>query len=149
LFAGDSSGKYWRMFEDTFYVLGSATARGGDITADLISDSAGVPIPTRLKTKLYELGNPMIKKKMGSLAAIIEQGDFTFSYLLDLGQGKVTEPLSLGVYKSGINEKKLPKNEGYRIGFEITSNTLANLPTLNAIIIRNVEAAEKIEYAAE
>lgn len=152
LFAGSSDGKYYRLFEDTFYTVGSTTSRGGNISPDLISDSAGSAISTILETKFLDSGNPETWKRYGKITAIIEQGDFHISYKLDWGSDK-SEWIPLGNFK-GTETKKTridfdlgqKLNEGLRIALKVTGNVADTQTIGNVLMIQEIETVEKTVY---
>lgn len=146
LFAGSSDGKYYRLFEDTFYILGAAAKIGGDVIPNLVSDSAGSPISTVLETPFLPLGS-LDLKNIGYITAIVEQGDFDISYRLRSGN-KTSDPVNLGSFGVGVTNKKLKEgcNEGESISLRVVSNTLDVIPILNVLVVRDIETLEKVKY---
>ena len=146
-FAGSSDGKYYRLFEDTFYMVGSTTSRGGDIWPNLISDSAGSGVSTKALTKWFDIGNPSWMKQISYFRMLVETGEFNVVYRIDQGS-KITEWTPLGEYKT-TNQRKALKakiNQGYRIQFEITSNSVDHSCILNGFIAEEIEALSKKDY---
>lgn len=146
LFAGDSGGKYWKLFDTRFLdsenVIG--TPRGGDIFPNLVDDSAGDPIQTIAETKLYNIGNgPGQWGQIGTIGVIIEQGTFQVSYRIE-DDRPLGDFISLGEFTKGTTEIDLrEKNSGYRIAFRITSNDANNTNVFNAIILKNRESIDR------
>lgn len=148
-FAGNATGKYFRLFEDRWQDLAATpTLRGGDITADLISDNSGVPISTLLETPFYDLGNPSMEKAIGRLTILQEQADAQISYRLDKGSGNLSEWKSLGSFRPTITSVSLPGNDSssYRIAFRISTSSTDAISIFNGIIINDIEAMGKVEY---
>jgi len=126
LFGGDASGKYYRLFEtrgDDVVTGTSQGYRGGDIIANMISDSNGSAISTVLETP-WLLLSTLDWKQIDHIVGLVEQGDFRISYRLDMGN-RVTDWVSLGSFHTNITFKKLRNEfkEGYRLALRITSNT--------------------------
>lgn len=142
LFAGNTGGKYYRLFDGRFYDnQATRSYRGGDYIPNLISNSVGNPISTVLETKFYEVGNPGTLKTFGFLELLIDQGEFNVAYKLDKGD-TITDWISLGVFSPSLKKKRLKDNKGYKVAFKITSNTLDTLSTLNGIILKGIETQE-------
>lgn len=152
LFAGDSSGRYFRLFESRFLDnQATRTQRGGDLIANLIANSTGNALSTVIETQ-YHFSGSASWKKFGMITAVVDQGDFMISYRLDQGK-RETNWISLGNFQNGITTKKLRiesergfnNNEGYRIALRITSNSADVIGKLNAVIIKDIESLDKKE----
>ena len=148
-FAGDTGGKYWRLFENTFLDNEATRVRhGGDIIPNLVSNSAGTAIQTIAETKFYNIGDePTQLARVRKIAVLVEQGTFQVSYRLDKGT-HITDWISLGDFKTTITERKLKEKEniGYRIAFKITSNTADIITIFNAIILKERETIEQTKH---
>lgn len=148
LFAGDSNGKYWRLYENKFFDNGTTrTLRGGDLTASLQSDDAGQAVSMELETKWLDLGSPLTWKFLPEIAAVVEQGEFNLAYRLEEGKAK-TDWIEIVGFQAGIKIKKLPRNKGYRIKLRATSNSTDQLPILNALILKNPESIDRPQYVS-
>jgi hypothetical protein len=142
VFAGDSGGKYWKLYDNKFFNGETTRAlNGGDITENLLSDT-GSPISAVCETPFYDLGNPSWWKCFDKLRILIEKGDFDISYRLDKGTN-FTDWISLGNFNEPNKLISLPDKKGYRISFKITSNTKDVLSSLNGLIIENIDAEQK------
>jgi hypothetical protein len=143
LFAMDGNGVYWRLYDNKFTSAESTgILKGGDITANLISNNTGSTISAVCETPFYDLGNPSWWKSFNQLRVLIEKGDFDISYRLDKGTN-FTDWISLGNFNQPNKLISLPDKKGYRISFKITSNTKDVLSTLNGLIIENIDAEQK------
>lgn len=146
LFAGDTGGKYYRLFENTFYDCSTTrTKRGGDIIPNMISNSLGSAVQTIGETKWYNIGDePTQWAKVARIAVLVEQGTFQVSYRLDRGT-HITDWTSLGDFKTTISTIKLRENlnTGYRIAFRITSAERDIITIFNGIILKERETIEK------
>ena len=148
LFAGDSNGKYWRLFENRYLDFQSTrTYQGGDIVANLISNSNGNALSTVLETPYHTLGN-LDWKEIEYLAAMVERGDFQISYSLDIGSKK-TDWESLGDFRNSITFRRLKNNlkQGYRMAFRVTNQTANTLSIFNGLVAGNIETMEEKRYA--
>jgi len=142
LFAGDTGGKYWKLFDNKFLdSQNPRTVRGGDVFPNLVSNNAGTAIQTTAETKFYNIGDePTQLARVRKITALVEQGTFQISYRLDKGD-HITDWISLGDFKATITECKLKEhqNQGYRIAFKITSNTADITTIFNGIILKERE----------
>jgi hypothetical protein len=142
VFAGDSGGKYWKLYDNKFFNGETTRAlSGGDITENLLSDT-GSPISCVAETPFYDLGNPSWWKNFDKLRVLIEKGEFDISYRLDKGD-YFTDWISLGNFNKPNKLISLPDKKGYRISFKVTSNTKDVLSVLNGLIIENIDAEQK------
>jgi len=143
LFASDNAGKYYRLFENSYYDSETTRiVRGGDIVANMISENTGSTISAVCETPFYDLGNPSWWKSFNQLRVLIEKGEFDISYRLDKGT-HFTDWISLGNFNQPNELISLPDKKGYRISFKITSNTKDVLSSLNGLIIENIDAEQK------
>src|SRR3990167_1349166 len=109
LFAGDTGGRYYRLFEDRFLDnAATRTLRGGDILQNMRQNSNGTAIQTILEMPFNFLGSQKWKT-IGAVSLIVEQGYFQLSYRLDQGNKK-TDWISLGNFSAGTITKKLRIN---------------------------------------
>lgn len=147
LFAGDTGGKYYRLFERDY--LDWETVRAphfGDILPNMITDNVGSAIQTTGETKWYNIGNePTQWAKFDRISTLVEKGSFQISYKLDKGDYQ-TDWVSLGDFK-GIQTIKPKDNVGYRISFKITSNESNTLNMFNGLIIKGRETLDQEKYA--
>ena len=140
LFAGDTGGKYYRLFDGRFLDNESTrTKRGSDIIPNLASDSIGNPISTVLETKYLDLGTLNLKS-LGYITTLIESGDFDVSFSLDLGRVK-TDWISLGNFNESIQDsKRFPArfDTAFRIAFRVVSNTRDTISIFNGLVVRDI-----------
>ena len=143
LFAGDSGGKYWKMFDDRFLDNQSTrTMRGGDIIGNLITDAVSNPVSTVIETPLLHLGSPQWWKKIGGVRVFIESGDFDLSYKLEQ-KDRITDWFSLGNHNKTNEFIKINK-ECYRIAFRIAGYTKDVLSTFNGLVVEDIDGLQKI-----
>ncbi|KKN59599.1 hypothetical protein LCGC14_0540620 [marine sediment metagenome] len=146
LFAGDTNGKYWKLF-DKRYLDNESTKRpqGGDIIANRLGDPvAGDPISTVLETPFYDLGSP-IWKTIGHITFLVEEGEFDISYRLDRGNN-ITDWFPLGNFSRTVKESRVlasGKNQGYRISFKVTGNTLASISKFNGFVVKDINTQDE------
>ena len=80
---------------------------------------------------------------------MVETGRINVSYRLDQGY-RITDWEPLGEFGPTNTRVKLKTadylNQGYRIQFDITSNTADQLPVLNGFIIEENEAINKEDH---
>jgi len=145
LFAGDSSGKYFRLFDNRIYdQAATRILRGGDIIPDTFSTTQ-LGVQTIAETKFFEMGDSITQEaRIRKIGALVEQGTFQIAYRIDRGT-HITDWISLGDFKATITERKLKEdlNTGYRIAFKITSNDANVLGILNGIILKERETLDK------
>ncbi|HEC66360.1 MAG TPA: hypothetical protein ENI23_13820 [bacterium] len=146
LFAGDSSGKYWKLFDKRYLDNESAKRpKGGDIIANRLGDGVnGKPISTVLETPFYDLGSP-IWKTIGYITFLVEEGEFDVSYRLDRGNN-ATDWFPLGNFSRTVKDSRVlasGKNQGYRISFKITGNTLASISKFNGFVVRDINTQDE------
>ena len=146
LFAGDTGGKYYRLFENKFLDNeATKTVRGGDILPNMISDSVGSAIQTTAETKWYNIGDePTQWSKFSKLSVLVETGSYQVAYKLDKGDFK-TDWIPLGDFKN-IQTIKPRDNVGYRIKFKITSNERDILNIFNGFILKGRETLDQEQY---
>jgi len=148
LFAGDSAGKYFRLFDNRFSDReATRMLRGGDIIPDTFSTTQ-LGVHTIAETKFYEMGDSITQEaRIRKIGALVEQGTFQIAYRIDRGS-YITDWISLGDFKTTITERKLKEdfNTGYRIAFKITSNDANVLGILNGIILKERETLEKTKH---
>ena len=135
-----TSNRCYRLYENRNSDNSGRTV-GTDVAADLISDSTGTEISAVLEPPMYDMGNPSWWKNFGYIRVLIEQGDFNVSYRIDDGT-KISDYKSLGQFKT-TNTRKLFNQQGYRIGFKITSNNKDCIGIFNGLIIEDIEAERK------
>jgi len=145
LFAGDSAGKYFRLFDNRFSDReATRMLRGGDIIPDTFSTTQ-LGVQTIAETKFFEMGDSITQEaRIRKIGALVEQGTFQIAYRIDRGT-HITDWISLGDFKATITERKLKEdlNTGYRIAFKITSNDANVLGILNGIILKERETLDK------
>lgn len=147
-FAGDNTGKYFRLFEDRYIDNQSTrTNRRGDLTADIFSTTR-LEIPAEMETPFYDMGAPGWWKSFGYLELLSERGSFNASYRLDLGGGQLSDWVSLGEFRTTNETKRIVDSQaqeakGFRISFKVTSNTADTIPILNGLRIVEATAINK------
>lgn len=140
LFAGDTGGKYFKLFDNRFIDNESTkTIRGGDIIPNLISDNAGSAVSASAETQYYTLGS-VRNKKVKFIRVLVEQGEFDISYSLDKGDRK-TDFKPLGSFR-GSNIRVRFGHQGYAIAFRINSKSIATKAILNSIILEEIETID-------
>jgi len=148
LFAGDSAGKYFRLFDNRFADRETPRLlRGGDIIPDTFSETQEA-VQTTAETKFYLMGDDITQQaRVRKIGALVEQGTFQISYRIDRGT-HITDWISLGDFKATITESKLKENynTGYRIAFKITSNDANVIGILNGIILKEREILETTRH---
>ena len=148
LFAGDSAGKYFRLFDNRFADREAVRQlRGGDIIPDTFSETQE-GVQTTAETKFYLMGDDLTQQaRVRKIGALVEQGTFQIAYRIDRGT-HITDWISLGDFRTTITERKLKEdfNTGYRISFKITSNDANVLGALNGIILKERETLEKTKH---
>ena len=148
LFAGDSAGKYFRLFDNRFADRETPRLlRGGDIIPDTFSETQEA-VQTTAETKFFLMGDDITQQaRVRKIGALVEQGTFQISYRIDRGT-HITDWISLGDFKATITESKLKENynTGYRISFKITSNDANVIGILNGIILKEREILETTRH---
>lgn len=146
LFAGDTGGKYFRLFERDYLDWESPRAvHFGDIIPNMITDNVGSAIQTIAETKWHNIGDePTQLAKFDKISALSETGKFQISYRLDKGDYQ-TDWISLGDFK-GIQTIKPKDNTGYRIAFKITSNERDILNMFNGLVLKGRETLDQEKY---
>jgi len=91
VFAGDSDGKVWRVYENHYQDGNTPPAvHGGDIFQDLVSDTGSV-VSAFVETGLYDLSYPKLYKTFKNLRVFAEQGQWTFEYRVQDESGLTSE----------------------------------------------------------
>ena len=138
LFAGDSGGKYWRMFESRYLDNQSTPVKqGGDVFKDLVSDT-GVPVSTMIETPLYDMGQPSLFKIAKRLRVYSERGLWSFEYRVE-NEKEITPYKPLGVTTKTNQVLDLPtESAGYRIGLRISAVNSGSQSILNGFVFEDV-----------
>lgn len=146
LFGISATGVY-RLFENKNFGT-AAVNHGGAVLSDNVANSAGRPIPTRVRTGMLYQGLPGWWKQHGFLRVLVGEGDFNVRYRLDLGN-QLTEWRTLGRARTGNtrfrigDEGEFTENQGYGIEVEATSNSTSTRDTLEGLILEEVDALDR------
>lgn len=141
LFGGDSSGKYFRFFENR-YVDNQSTPvfQGSDIYEDLVSDT-GSPVSAVIECALYDMGRPDLFKKPKALQVLVERGAWNVEYRVE-NETTTTSYRTLGSVHPGKNTLSFPSEAaGFRIGLRFSAVNTNNVSIMNGFIFKDIEVA--------
>ena len=143
VFAGDSGGKMWRLYENRYVDEQSTPVfQGSDILQDLVSDT-GNPVSSRFETPLYDLTYPELWKTFGDIRFITESGLWNVEYRVENEDG-ITSYRTLGTVSKTNRVLKAPKDAvGYRMGFRISCVNTSGTSTFNGFIFENTEVTNR------
>lgn len=143
LFAGDSGGKYWRMFESRYIDnQGTPVKQGGDVLLDLVSNT-GVPVSANFETPLYDLTHPELFKKFRNIWVFTEQGQWNLEYRTQNENG-ITPYKFLGITDKNMKVFPFPSDaQGYRVGFRGAATNQNARGIFNGLIIEDTEVVNR------
>lgn len=140
LFAGDSGGKVWRVFENHYQDGATPPAvHGGDIFQDLVSNTGSV-ISAFAEFPLYDLSYPSLFKTFKSLRVYAETGQWAFEYRTEDESGVVSEYKPLGVTTKRNQVLPFPADaQGFRVGLRVSSVSPNQTSILNGFVFEKTE----------
>lgn len=137
VFAGDTNGQVWRLYENK-YRNGNSDIVGGDIYVDRRSN-LGTAIPAQIETPLYDFGQPNLWKSPGNLRVYTEQGQWTVEYRVENAEGLISSYCPLGTVSETNQSLSMPKEAaGYRIGLRLSSVNENNDTILNGFVFEKI-----------
>lgn len=141
LFGGDTSGKFYRLF-DNIWLDNAGVWHGGDLRTDLVSDT-GSPVSAYFETPLYDLTHPNLYKTFNQLRCYVEQGEWKVSYRVEDEDG-ISEYRPLGTVGHGGRVLQFDKDaRGWRVGFKVSAMSVSHLPIFNGFIIENTKVEKR------
>lgn len=143
LFAGDTGGKVWRLYENR-YVDNQATPvfQGTDIFNDLVSNTGSV-VSGLVETPLYDLTYPNLYKIFKRLRVYSERGIWNVQYRTEDENG-ISAYRPMGTVSKNNATLPFPKEaQGYRIGFKFSSVSSANTSVFNGFVIENTQVRDR------